>query len=126
MPLVDHLEELRQRVLRSLGAVVICALACLLAVRPLVRLLEEPAGSIRFLQLAPGEFLFVSFKVAGYAGLTLALPFVLYQGLAFVLPGLTRGERRLMHRRWQAPPFCFWRAWRLRGGPWFPPHCGFW
>ena len=39
MPLVDHLEELRQRVLRSLGAVVLCALACLLTVRPLVRVL---------------------------------------------------------------------------------------
>ncbi|MGB1197354.1 MAG: twin-arginine translocase subunit TatC, partial [Synechococcus sp.] len=73
MPLVDHLEELRQRVLRSLLAVAVSAFACLLVVRPLVRLLEEPAGSIRFLQLAPGEFLFVSFKVAGYAGLTLAL-----------------------------------------------------
>ena len=96
MPLVDHLEELRQRVFRSLLAVVVAALACLVVVKPLVRLLEAPASSIHFLQLAPGEFLFVSFKVAGYAGLTLALPYVLYQGLAFVLPGLTVRERRLI------------------------------
>ena len=59
-------------------------------------MLEAPASSIHFLQLAPGEFLFVSLKVAGYAGLTLALPYVLYQGLAFVLPGLTRREQRLI------------------------------
>ena len=96
MPLVDHLEELRQRVLRSLVAVVVGALLCLVMVKPLVRLLEAPAEGIHFLQLAPGEFLFVSFKVAGYAGLTLALPYVLFQILAFVLPGLTLGERRLI------------------------------
>jgi sec-independent protein translocase protein TatC len=74
----------------------LAAAACLAAVKPLVRLLEMPAEGIRFLQLAPGEFLFVSLKVAGYAGLTLALPYVLYEGLAFVLPGLTRRERRLV------------------------------
>ncbi len=96
MTLVDHLEELRRRVLRSLLAVVVAAAACLLLVRPLVRLLEQPAQGIHFLQLAPGEFLFVSFKVAGYAGLSLALPYVFYEGLAFVLPGLSRRERRLV------------------------------
>ena len=96
MTLVGHLEELRSRVLRSLLAVVIGAGACLLFVRPLVRLLEVPAKGIHFLQLAPGEFLLVSLKVAGYAGLTLALPYVLYEGLAFVLPGLTRREQRLV------------------------------
>ncbi|MEY3736041.1 MAG: Sec-independent protein translocase protein TatC [Cyanobacteriota bacterium] len=96
MTLVDHLEELRRRVLRSLLAVVLAAAACLAFVRPLVKLLEEPAVGIRFLQLAPGEFLFVSIKVAGYAGLTLALPYVLYEGLAFVLPGLSRREQKLV------------------------------
>jgi sec-independent protein translocase protein TatC len=96
MTLVEHLEELRWRVLRSLLAVVVAAAACLLAVRPLVGLLEQPAQGIRFLQLAPGEFLFVSLKVAGYAGLTLALPWVIFEILAFVLPGLTRRERRLV------------------------------
>ena len=96
MSLLEHLEELRRRILRSLLAVVVMAAACLVAVKPLVRLLEMPAEGIRFLQLAPGEFLFVSLKVAGYAGLSLALPWVLYEILAFVLPGLTRRERRLV------------------------------
>ncbi len=96
MPLVDHLEELRQRVLSSLIAVVISAGLSFAFVKPIVRFLEAPAKSIRFLQVAPGEFLFVSIKVAGYAGLTIALPFILYQGLAFALPGLTQRERRLI------------------------------
>lgn len=96
MPLVDHLEELRQRVLKSLVVVVLAAGLSLVFVRPLVRLLEAPADKIRFLQLAPGEFLFVSIKVAGYAGLAIALPYILYQGLAFVLPGLTQKEQRLL------------------------------
>lgn len=96
MSLVEHLEELRRRVLRSLLAVVVAAAGCLVVVKPLVRLLEMPAEGIRFLQLAPGEFLFVSLKVAGYSGLTLALPWVLYEVLAFVLPGLSRRERRLV------------------------------
>ena len=96
MTLVDHLEELRRRLLRSLLALVIAAAGCLLAVKPLVRFLEVPAPGIRFLQLAPGEFLLVSLKVAGYAGLVLALPWILFEALAFVLPGLTRRERRLV------------------------------
>jgi sec-independent protein translocase protein TatC len=96
MSLVEHLEELRRRVLRSLLALLVGAAVCLAGVKPLVRLLEMPADGIRFLQLAPGEFLFVSLKVAGYAGLILALPYILYEGLAFVLPGLTRRERALV------------------------------
>jgi sec-independent protein translocase protein TatC len=96
MSLFDHLEELRRRIFYSLIAVVISAIGCFIAVKPLVKLLEVPAKGIKFLQLAPGEFFFVSLKVAGYSGLLIASPFILYQIAQFVLPGLTRRERRLL------------------------------
>ncbi len=96
MPLVDHLEELRQRILKSLISIVISSGFCFLFVRNLVQALEIPARKIHFLQLAPGEFLFVSIKVAGYGGLTISLPFILYQFLKFILPGLTNKEKLLI------------------------------
>ncbi len=77
-------------------SIVLAALASLLFIKPLVRFLEQPAGSIKFLQVSPGEFLFVSIKVAGYAGLIIALPYILFQGLSFVIPGLTVKEKRLI------------------------------
>ncbi len=96
MSLFDHLEELRQRIFYALIAVVVTVVGCFLAVKPIVQLLEMPAHGVKFLQLAPGEYFFVSVKVAGYSGLVLASPFILYQIIQFVLPGLTRRERRLI------------------------------
>lgn len=96
MSLFDHLEELRQRIFYVLIAVAIAVVGCFILVRPLVRLLEVPAQGVKFLQLAPGEFFFVSLKVAGYSGVIIASPFILYQIVQFVLPGLTRRERRLL------------------------------
>lgn len=96
MSLFDHLEELRQRIFYALIAVVLGIIGCFFAVKPIVQLLEVPAQGVKFLQLAPGEYFFVSFKVAGYSGLLVASPFVLYQIIQFVLPGLTRRERRLI------------------------------
>ena len=96
MSLFDHLEELRSRIFYSLIAVVLSAVSCFIFVKQLVQVLEIPAQGVKFLQLAPGEYFFVSIKVAGYSGLVLASPFVLYQILQFVLPGLTRRERRLL------------------------------
>jgi sec-independent protein translocase protein TatC len=96
MSLFDHLEELRWRIFYSLIVVAIAMAGCFIGVKPLVRILEVPAKDVKFLQLAPGEFFFVSLKVAGYSGLLFASPFILYQIIQFVLPGLTRRERKLI------------------------------
>ncbi|MEO1068853.1 MAG: twin-arginine translocase subunit TatC [Cyanobacteria bacterium J06638_6] len=96
MSLFDHLEELRQRIFYSLIAVILAIIVCFWQVNPIVSLLEVPAQGVKFLQLSPGEYFFVSFKVAGYSGLVVASPFILYQIVMFVLPGLTRRERRLI------------------------------
>ncbi|MEW5858990.1 MAG: twin-arginine translocase subunit TatC [Cyanobacteriota bacterium] len=96
MSLFDHLEELRQRIFYALIAVALGVIGCFLFVKPIVQLLEVPAQGVKFLQLAPGEYFFVSIKVAGYSGLLVASPFILYQIILFVLPGLTRRERRLV------------------------------
>ncbi len=96
MSLFEHLEELRLRLFFCLIAAFVAIVACFFAVRPIVNLLEVPAQGVKFLQLAPGEFFWVSFQVAGYSGLIVSSPFILYQIIRFVLPGLTRRERKLL------------------------------
>ncbi|MEB3281050.1 MAG: twin-arginine translocase subunit TatC [Lyngbya sp.] len=96
MSLFDHLEELRQRIFYSLIAVVIGAVGCFVFANSIVEVLEKPAQGVKFLQLAPGEYFFVSIQVAGYSGLLLASPFVLYQIVKFVLPGISVQERRFL------------------------------
>ncbi|NJL11071.1 MAG: twin-arginine translocase subunit TatC [Calothrix sp. SM1_7_51] len=96
MSLFDHLDELRRRIFYALGGAIVCIIGCFFFAKPIVQLLEVPANGVKFLQLTPGEYFFVTVKVAGYSGLLLATPFILYQVVQFVLPGLTRRERNLL------------------------------
>jgi len=96
MGLMDHLEELRGRIFASGIAVVLAIVGCFALVNKLVPILEAPAQGVTFLQLAPGEYFFVSMKVAAYSGLLLATPIVIYQIARFVLPGLSVKERRFL------------------------------
>jgi sec-independent protein translocase protein TatC len=98
MTIWDHLEELRQRAAVSAGAIGALVLASFCFAKELVLFLERPVADqgVRFLQLAPGEYFFTTVKVAGYTGLLLGAPVVLYEVVAFVVPGLTRSERRFL------------------------------
>lgn len=65
MPIWDHLDELRERVLVAAGAATLAVGLCFATARDLVVFLEAPvaAQGVRFLQLSPGEFFFTTLKV---------------------------------------------------------------
>ena len=98
MPIWDHLEELRERVLVGALAAAAAILLCFTFSKDLVLFLEAPvaAQGVRFLQLSPGEFFFTTLKVGGYAGLLLSVPTILYEIIAYVVPGLTKSERQFL------------------------------
>ena len=98
MSIWDHLEELRERIAVSGGAVGALMLLCFGFAKDIVKILEAPVTSqgVKFLQLSPGEYFFTTLKVAGYSGLLLGAPIILYEIIAFVLPGLTRAERKFL------------------------------
>ncbi|KAI3467032.1 hypothetical protein Pfo_023695 [Paulownia fortunei] len=98
LSIYDHLEELRDRIFVSVLAVGAAIVGCFAFSKELIMLLEAPvrAQGVRFLQLAPGEFFFTTLKVSGYCGLLLGSPVILYEIIAFILPGLTKAERRFL------------------------------
>lgn len=65
MPMWDHLEELRERIMLGGLAALVAILVCFCFSKDLVVFLEAPVASkgVRFLQLSPGEFFFTTFKV---------------------------------------------------------------
>jgi sec-independent protein translocase protein TatC len=98
MSLVDHLSELRSRIIRCLLAVAAGSVVGFYFSDPIIRALAAPAGG-RLLNLAPGDAFFIVVRVAVVVGVVLAMPVLLYQVWAFVSPGLTPQERRTI-RPW--------------------------
>ena len=96
MSFTDHLDELRNRILNSIYSLLISIFISFAFIKPLISFLELPAKDIRLLQLSPGEFLFVAIKVAGYSGLIVSLPYIFYQIILFISPGLTKKEKSLI------------------------------
>ncbi|MDQ7819405.1 MAG: twin-arginine translocase subunit TatC [Armatimonadota bacterium] len=92
MTIVEHLEELRLRLLISLAAFAAATGLSLLFVERILAILIRPVGRVVF--LAPTEAFFVRLKVAALSGAFLSLPVVLYQLWRFVSVGLTPTERR--------------------------------
>ena len=89
MTLVDHLAELRNRLIKSIVAIVLGSIVGWIATPRIMEFLRGPLGDRPLVFLSPGEAFFVYIKISVAVGLILAMPVLLYQLWAFVSPGLT-------------------------------------
>ena len=95
MSIFEHIEELRNRTIKAIIFFIIASFISFSYVKDLSILLKEPANGIKFLQLAPGEYFFSSIKISSYTGLIISSPFIIYQIVLFILPGLTIKEAKV-------------------------------
>ena len=103
LPIREHLLELRRRLTYSVIAVLVCAALAFAFHQTILRLLMEPAA--QFVDLPFGkpvytdltEYLSIAAKTSLLTGLFISLPFVLYQIVMFISPGLKPSERRYLY-----------------------------
>lgn len=118
-PLMEHLEELRNRILWALVAWAVMTGVAFVFRLELLALLERPLdiynatakikADLQVLNIT--EPFVTSFKIAAFGGLALALPFIVYQIWAFISPGLYDHERRLAVPFLLGAGFSFAVAW---------------
>ncbi len=101
MSFLEHLDELRSRLLRCLIVYVVVFAACWYRCGPILRFLLQPirehlegAGDIVFINVS--EPFLIYMKAAALISLFISAPWILYQLWAFVAPGLYRHERILV------------------------------
>jgi sec-independent protein translocase protein TatC len=104
MTLLQHLEELRGRLVACAAAVVVGILAAIIPIpglgsitENLMRLLAERAPAGKLSTFGPGEGFFAFLEVALIIGFALAMPVIVYQVLSFVTPALYDNERKYLY-----------------------------
>jgi sec-independent protein translocase protein TatC len=100
-PLIEHLIELRQRLMWALAAIFVAFVVCFWFAKPIYNLLLWPyraaAGvdmPIELIYTAPQEFFFTQVKLALFGAMFIAFPVIAAQLYMFVAPGLYRAERK--------------------------------
>ena len=113
-PLMEHLIELRKRLIWAVLATFAAFLVCLYFAKPIYNLLLWPyrwaAGAnapIEMIYTAPQEFFFTEVKLALFGAIFLAFPIIASQIYMFVAPGLYRNEKQAFLPYLVATPFFF-------------------
>ncbi|RME85659.1 MAG: twin-arginine translocase subunit TatC [Caldilineae bacterium] len=94
-PIIEHLKELRDRLIKSAIALLVGMFLAFFLAKPFLEILISPLqGTTQLQLLKPTENIITYFKASLILGGILAAPFIVYQIVAFIVPGLTERERR--------------------------------
>ncbi len=94
MPVLDHLSELRLRLMISAGALIVAAGICFSYIEFIRSILTRPLGDLTLIYLSPPEAFMANLKLALFSGFIVALPVILYELTAYIFPGLVRSEKK--------------------------------
>jgi sec-independent protein translocase protein TatC len=94
MPLLQHLNELRQRLFKAFFAVILTTAVSFVFAAQMIDFLSKPIGGTKALvSIEVTENIAIYMRVAMLGGIIFGMPFIVYQLLRFVLPGLKTNER---------------------------------
>jgi len=93
MPFLEHLEELRKRLIRSLAAVVVCSIAAFVFSDEIIQFIQIPLRGVPLHNWQVTGVFTAYFKVSLIAGIIVALPYVFLQLWGFISPGLYAHEK---------------------------------
>ena len=110
MPLLDHLIELRKRLIYALVGFFLVFFVTFYFAKPIFSFLIQPALSdgYKVIVLDIFEFFFVTVKLSGFVALIVGFPLIAVQIWLFVAPGLYRHEKRAFVPFLVATPFMFY------------------
>jgi sec-independent protein translocase protein TatC len=97
MTLAEHLEELRSRIVKTCLAIGAAFIVGVILAPVALNLVRDAAHVEKFDIIDVTEPITNYFKIALYIAFTIALPMIVYQAFAFIVPGLTRQEKRLLY-----------------------------
>jgi sec-independent protein translocase protein TatC len=102
MSFLEHLEELRTRILRAVIAILVGVLATFWFIQPIFDFLLAPTRrvlppGVKLIYTQPGEAFSLYVTVALIAGVLVASPFIMYQVWMFVAPGLYSHEKKMAY-----------------------------
>lgn len=95
--IIEHLEELRGRLMKSAIALTVTTLFSFIFAKQFLQLLVAPMGETPPVSSSPTTTIVVFTKVALISGVALAMPVLVYQLISFIVPGLKPQEKRYLY-----------------------------